>query len=192
MLFCPLCANLLLFDAGGESQFFCQTCPYIFKMTSKVCARAHAPMIGPATARVGAVQCVFPWSNHIDDLIESMRIHCILLCLRLHSYLAKLNWIESKLTMFSEETKHGKMSTKLRVRTRCLDHDASICNIIYTTRADAVCDTYSPNRHFLRAYLLRTSPSSLLCAFACPTNCHCTSSLSALYTSASILHASTN
>eukprot|EP00771_Trimastix_marina_P003630 gnl/Trimastix_PCT/4933.p3 GENE.gnl/Trimastix_PCT/4933~~gnl/Trimastix_PCT/4933.p3 ORF type:complete len:108 (+),score=24.79 gnl/Trimastix_PCT/4933:33-356(+) len=37
MQFCPTCANLLLVDPQGDTtRFYCQTCPYIFNIRSKV------------------------------------------------------------------------------------------------------------------------------------------------------------
>ena len=36
MLFCPTCGNLLLVDTGASSQFFCQTCPYVYTITTKL------------------------------------------------------------------------------------------------------------------------------------------------------------
>lgn len=37
MQFCPTCANVLLIEDGSSGlRFFCQTCPYIFNITSKV------------------------------------------------------------------------------------------------------------------------------------------------------------
>jgi len=36
-MFCPTCANCLLIEKRGQNQqFFCKTCPYIFKITEKV------------------------------------------------------------------------------------------------------------------------------------------------------------
>ena len=37
MHFCPPCGNLLLLEnVDGDLRFFCQTCPYIYKVTNKV------------------------------------------------------------------------------------------------------------------------------------------------------------
>ncbi|EAL63500.1 hypothetical protein ACTFIW_006025 [Dictyostelium discoideum] len=37
MLFCPLCANMLLIDPDlQDTRYFCQTCPYIFHIKNKV------------------------------------------------------------------------------------------------------------------------------------------------------------
>ena len=37
MHFCPPCGNLLLLESvDGDLRFFCQTCPYIYKVTNKV------------------------------------------------------------------------------------------------------------------------------------------------------------
>ncbi|EOA32313.1 hypothetical protein CARUB_v10015575mg [Capsella rubella] len=29
MIFCPTCGNLLRYEGGGNSRFFCSSCPYI-------------------------------------------------------------------------------------------------------------------------------------------------------------------
>jgi len=29
MEFCPTCGNLLRYEGGGNSRFFCSTCPYV-------------------------------------------------------------------------------------------------------------------------------------------------------------------
>ncbi len=41
-LFCPTCANILLVEDGPSGhRFYCQTCPYIFTITSKVPKRLN-------------------------------------------------------------------------------------------------------------------------------------------------------
>lgn len=37
MLFCPHCANLLLIENEGGQAFFCQSCPYVYSIQSRVC-----------------------------------------------------------------------------------------------------------------------------------------------------------
>lgn len=34
--FCPYCGNILLIDNMNELQYFCTTCPYVFKITKPV------------------------------------------------------------------------------------------------------------------------------------------------------------
>ncbi|KAF2074019.1 hypothetical protein CYY_004670 [Polysphondylium violaceum] len=42
MLFCPLCANMLLLESASDgrvnnqSQFYCSTCAYVFRINNKV------------------------------------------------------------------------------------------------------------------------------------------------------------
>ncbi|EGC33247.1 hypothetical protein DICPUDRAFT_37036 [Dictyostelium purpureum] len=37
MLFCPLCANMLLVEPDiTDTRFYCQTCPYVFHIKNKV------------------------------------------------------------------------------------------------------------------------------------------------------------
>ncbi|CAG8505971.1 3563_t:CDS:2 [Acaulospora morrowiae] len=38
MLFCPCCGNILLIKSHtqGEQSFYCQTCPYVFPIGSKI------------------------------------------------------------------------------------------------------------------------------------------------------------
>jgi hypothetical protein len=37
VLFCPHCANILLIEVGNTGlRFYCQTCPYVFKITQKI------------------------------------------------------------------------------------------------------------------------------------------------------------
>ena len=37
MMFCPTCANCLLVEQKtSETQFFCKSCPYVFKIRSKM------------------------------------------------------------------------------------------------------------------------------------------------------------
>ncbi|CAL5996875.1 DNA-directed_RNA polymerase subunit [Hexamita inflata] len=36
MLFCPNCANVLLIDKAGNTQFFCRTCPYHYELNGQV------------------------------------------------------------------------------------------------------------------------------------------------------------
>jgi DNA-directed RNA polymerase III subunit RPC11 len=37
MLFCPTCANILLIETTDEDfRFFCRTCPYIYKVESRL------------------------------------------------------------------------------------------------------------------------------------------------------------
>lgn len=44
VLFCPTCGNILLVEEGGGGyRFYCQTCPYIFPITSKVATTLQLP-----------------------------------------------------------------------------------------------------------------------------------------------------
>ena len=38
MLFCPTCSNILMTEKSqsGELRFYCKTCPYIFKVETKI------------------------------------------------------------------------------------------------------------------------------------------------------------
>lgn len=38
VLFCPTCANLLLVEngPGNRMRFYCQTCPYVFRIDQKI------------------------------------------------------------------------------------------------------------------------------------------------------------
>ncbi|KAA0146626.1 hypothetical protein FNF27_03305 [Cafeteria roenbergensis] len=36
MLFCPTCGNMLLIEGGAGTKFFCTTCPYIQRVTTKI------------------------------------------------------------------------------------------------------------------------------------------------------------
>lgn len=36
MLFCPNCANLLLIENDGGQAFYCQSCPYVYSIQSRV------------------------------------------------------------------------------------------------------------------------------------------------------------
>lgn len=39
MHFCPPCGNLLLLEhVGGNLRFYCQTCPYVYKLKATVCS----------------------------------------------------------------------------------------------------------------------------------------------------------
>ncbi|KAI8992546.1 putative DNA-directed RNA polymerases III 12.5 kDa polypeptide [Pilobolus umbonatus] len=39
MLFCPICANLLLIENDGGQSFFCQSCPYVYNIHSRHTSR---------------------------------------------------------------------------------------------------------------------------------------------------------
>ena len=40
MHFCPTCGNLLLLENDGHMRFFCRTCPYIYKLKTRVVSEA--------------------------------------------------------------------------------------------------------------------------------------------------------
>eukprot|EP00123_Amoebidium_parasiticum_P002456 comp13710_c0_seq1/m.9379 comp13710_c0_seq1/g.9379 ORF comp13710_c0_seq1/g.9379 comp13710_c0_seq1/m.9379 type:complete len:109 (-) comp13710_c0_seq1:104-430(-) len=45
LLFCPLCANVLMAEnEGGSLAFQCQTCPYIHKISKTISARKYMKM----------------------------------------------------------------------------------------------------------------------------------------------------